>query len=401
MFELETELVHVESLDQHHAASTPLYQSATFHQPSVDQPGKFDYTRSGNPTRWSLEAQLTKIMVGADHAYAVASGMSAFDVITRLLHPGDEVVAGLDLYGGSSRLLTYLQENAGIIVHNCDTTNVDDVARKMTAKTRIVLIESPTNPGMQVCDVRAIAKLVHSEYEYALLVVDNTMMSPLNMNPFELGADIWYESATKYLCGHHDLMGGVVAAKSPDLSKKLGFIVNMGGSALAPFDSWLLLRGLKTLGVRFDRQQDNAIAVANWLEALKPHLKLDNFEVKYPGLKSDPGYELHAAQAKGPGGVLSIRTFDVAISQKIVDSTKVFGISVSFGAVNSLISLPCKMSHASIRPEIRAARGFPEDIIRLCIGIESSKDLIEDLRGAFVAAGILDASLEDVVPRYE
>lgn len=392
MVDLETQLVHAENVDQHHAASTPLYQTATFHRPAVDAKGQFGYTRGGNPTRWTLESQLTKIMVGTSRAFAVASGMSALDVITRMLHPGDEIVAGLDLYGGTSRLLTYLSENAGVIVHNRDTTNLKDIEASLTEKTRFVLIESPTNPGMQICDIRAISTLVHSKYQYALVVVDNTMMSPLNMNPIELGADIWYESATKYLSGHHDLMGGVVAAKSPEVCNQFNSIIHMCGFGLAPFDSWLFLRGLKTLSVRFERQQSNAIAVAEWLYALTPQIKLDKFEVKFPGLKSDPSYKLHAAQAKGPGAVLSIRTFDVAISQKIVDSTKVFGISVSFGAVNSLISLPCKMSHASIKPEVRAARGFPEDIIRLCVGIESVKDLIEDLSGAFVSAGILDSS---------
>lgn len=390
MFDLDTELVRVKNLDEHHAASTPLYQTATFHQHDLSEPPQFDYTRSGNPTRWSLEEHLKKIFTGASGTLAVSTGMSALDVISRLLSPGDEVIAGLDLYGGSSRLLTFLGEHADIVTHNCDTSNIDDIARKLSTKTKIVLIESPTNPGLQICDVKAISTLVHKEAKNAFVVVDNTMMSPLNMNPFELGADIWYESATKYLSGHHDLMGGVVAAKCPELAKKLRFIVNMNGAGMAPFESWLLLRGLKTLGVRFERQEANTIAIANWLESIKPEIKLSNFEIKYPGLKSDPGYELHHKQAKGPGAVFSIRTFDVDVSQKIVESTKIFGISVSFGAVNSLISLPCKMSHASIPPEIRAARGFPEDIIRLCVGIESSKDLIDDLRQAFVAAGILD-----------
>ena len=390
MYDIETELVNVSFKDQHNPASMPLYQTATFHLEDLNSECQYDYTRSGNPTRTALQTHLAKIMGNAHAAFAVSTGMYAWDVISRLLNPGDEVIAGLDMYGGSSRFLTYLTESIHITSHNVDTTKVDDVVNQVNEKTKIILLESPTNPGMQICDIRTIAKAAKEKNSNVIVVVDNTMMSPLNMNPFELGADIWYESATKYLSGHHDMMGGVIALKCPKLADKIYYIINMNGAGMAPFDSWLLLRGLKTLGVRFDRQQENAIAVANFLKKIAPKVKTPKFEVLYPGLEDSEGYEIFKSMSKGPAAVLSFRTHDVALSEKIVQATKIFEISVSFGAVNSLISLPCKMSHASIDPAIRKARGFPEDIIRLCIGIESSKDLVEDLHQAFITAGVLE-----------
>ena len=311
----------------------------------------------------------------AERALVVASGMGALDVITRLLRPGDEVVTGDDLYGGTNRLLKYLSTHGGIIVHHVDTTNPDSVQRVLGPKTAIVLLETPTNPLIKIVDIPTIARLAHEANPQVLVAVDNTMLSPLLQNPLELGADIVYESGTKYLSGHHDLMAGVLAVNSSAVGEKLYFTINASGCGLAPFDSWLLMRGIKTLKVRMEQQQSNAQRIAEFLEA-------HGFKVRYPGLKSHPQYELHNTMARGAGAVLSFETGSVQISERIVEAAKLWAISVSFGCVNSLISMPCRMSHASIDAKTRQERALPEDIIRLCVGIEDAEDLIDDLSRA-------------------
>lgn len=301
--------------------------------------------------------------------------MAALDVITRLLKPGDEVVTGDDLYGGTHRLLKYLSTNGGIIVHHVDTTAPEKVKAILGPKTTMVLLETPTNPLIKIVDIPQIAAMTHEANPNALVAVDNTMLSPLLLNPLDLGADIVYESGTKYLSGHHDLMAGVIAVNDLALGDKLYFPINASGCGLSPFDSWLLLRGVKTLKVRMEQQQMNAQRIAEFLEE-------HGFRVRYPGLKSHPQYDLHRSMARGAGAVLSFETGDVAISERIVESAKLWAISVSFGCVNSLISMPCRMSHASIDAKTRQERAMPEDLIRLCVGIEDVDDLIDDLRSA-------------------
>ncbi|KAK3690626.1 cystathionine beta-lyase [Vermiconidia calcicola] len=355
-YALATELVYTESNDQHNASSMPIYQSATF----KGGPGQeYDYTRSGNPTRKHLERHLAKIM-NANRALVVSSGMGACDVITRILKPGDEVVTGDDLYG--------------------DTTNMEKVTAVLSEKTTMVLLETPTNPLIKVVDIAGIASAAHAANPAALVATDNTMLSPYLQNPLDLGADITYESGTKYLSGHHDVMAGVIGINNLALGEKFFFMINSTGCGLAPFDSWLLLRGIKTLAVRMEKQQTNTMAIAQFLES-------HGFKVRYPGLKSHPQYALHWSQARGAGAVLSFETGSVALSERIVEATRLFGISVSFGCVNSLISMPCRMSHASIDPATRKERSLPEDIIRLCVGIEDLTDLIDDLSQALVRAG--------------
>lgn len=350
-------------------------QSATFKQTSAGGEGaEYDYTRSGNPTRTHLERHLAKIM-RAERALVVSSGMGALDVITRLLRPGDEVVTGDDLYGGTNRLLKYLATNGGIVVHHVDTTKPESVQRVVGPKTAMVLLETPTNPLIKIVDIPTIAKLAHEANPEALVAVDNTMLSPLLQNPLELGADIVYESGTKYLSGHHDLMAGVLAVNSSAIGDKLYFTINASGCGLAPFDSWLLMRGIKTLKVRMEQQQSNAQRIAEFLES-------HGFKVRYPGLKSHPQYELHNSMARGAGAVLSFETGSIQVSERIVEAAKLWAISVSFGCVNSLISMPCRMSHASIDAKTRRERALPEDIIRLCVGIEDADDLIDDLSRA-------------------
>ncbi len=317
--------------------------------------------------------------MSAERALVVSSGMGALDVITRLLRPGDEVVTGDDLYGGTNRLLKYLSTNMEIIVHHVDTTRPETVENVLGPKTAMVLLETPTNPLIKIVDIPTIAKLAHSINDKSLVAVDNTMLSPFLQNPLDMGADIVYESGTKYLSGHHDLMAGVLAVNNSALGDKLFFTINATGCGLSPFDSWLLMRGIKTLKVRMEQQQSNAQRIAEFLEN-------HGFKVRYPGLKSHPQYELHNSMARGAGAVLSFQTGDIELSERIVESAKLWAISVSFGCVNSLISMPCRMSHASIDAKTRKERALPEDIIRLCVGIEDVDDLIDDLSRAVSVA---------------
>lgn len=373
-YALATELVYTESKDQYGASSIPIYQSATFKQTSSNGGNEYDYTRSGNPTRTHLEHHLAKIM-NATRVLAVGSGMGALDVITRLLKPGDEVITGDDLYGGTNRLLTYLKNNQGVVVHHIDTTNADRVAEALSSKTAMVLLETPTNPLIKIVDIPTIARATHEANSKALVVVDNTMLSPMLCNPLDLGADVVYESGTKYLSGHHDVMAGVVACNDAELGDKMYFTINSTGCGLSPNDAFLLMRGVKTLAIRMEKQQANAQRIAEFLES-------HGFRVRYPGLKSHPQYDLHWSLARGAGAVLSFETGDVALSERIVEATRLWAISVSFGCVNSLISMPCRMSHASIDAKTRQERQMPEDIIRLCVGIEDADDLIDDLSRA-------------------
>lgn len=375
-YALATELVYTDSKDQYGASSTPIYQSATFKQTSAGGGSEYDYTRSGNPTRTHLERHLAKIM-NASRALVVGSGMGALDVITRILRPGDEVITGDDLYGGTNRLLKYLATNGGIIVHHVDTTDPEKVREVVSDKTAMVLLETPTNPLIKIVDIPTISRITHEINKKALVVVDNTMLSPMLSNPLDLGADIVYESGTKYLSGHHDIMAGVLAFNDPAIGDKMYFTINATGCGLAPNDSFLLMRGIKTLAIRMEKQQSNAQRIAEFLEN-------HGFRVRYPGLKSHPQYDLHWSMARGAGAVLSFETGDVKISERIVEAARLWGISVSFGCVNSLISMPCRMSHASIDAKTRKERQMPEDIIRLCVGIEDPDDLIDDLSRAVI-----------------
>ncbi|TFK40243.1 cystathionine beta-lyase [Crucibulum laeve] len=368
--------------DQYGSSSVPIYQSATFKGVG----NEYDYSRSGNPTRSHLQHHIAKISSAA-HAFTVSSGMAALDVILRILKPGDEIIAGDDLYGGTNRLLTYIRTHVGVTVHHVDTTNPESLhAYIHPTKTAMVLLESPTNPLLKIADLATISKDVKERAPGAIVVVDNTMMSPYLQRPLEHGADIVYDSATKYLSGHHDLMAGVVTCNRDDLAKQIAFTINSIGNALAPIDCFLLLRGIKTLALRMDRQQATADIVAQYMYNL-------GFKVHYPGLASHPGREIHARIADGNGSVLSFETGSKSLSEKIVGGTRLWGISVSFGCVNSLISMPCVMSHASIDAATRAARGLPEDLIRLCVGIEDAHDLLDDLERALIEAGAIEFNI--------
>ncbi|XP_031128015.1 cystathionine beta-lyase, chloroplastic isoform X1 [Ipomoea triloba] len=357
--------------DPYDALSTPLYQTATFKQPSATEYGPYDYTRSGNPTRDALEKLLAKLEK-ADRAFCFTSGMAALAAVTRLVGTGEEIVAGDDIYGGSDRLLSQVVPKSGIVVKRVDTTNLDEVASAIGAKTKLVWLESPTNPRQQICDIRKIAEMAHAHG--ALVLVDNSIMSPVLCCPLELGADIVMTSATKFISGHSDLMAGILAVKGERLGRELYFLQNAEGAGLAPFDCWLCLRGIKTMALRVEKQQENAQKIAEYLTS-HPRVK----KVNYAGLPGHPGRSLHYSQAKGAGSVLSFWTGSLALSKHVVETTKYFSVTVSFGSVKSLISLPCFMSHASIPAAVREARGLTEDLVRISVGIEDVNDLIADL----------------------
>ncbi|KAJ9094961.1 hypothetical protein QFC21_005753 [Naganishia friedmannii] len=379
--------VTTEHKDQFGASSVPIYQTATF----KGMPGgQYDYTRSGNPTRTALETQLARLYE-CRRAFAVSTGMTALDMIIRLVSPGDVIIAGDDIYGGTDRLLTFTKTNGGADVRHIDMTSqeqLDAVLEECGTKVKMVLIESPTNPMLKVLDIKRIADSVHTVSPDSLIVVDNTMMSPYLQRPLNLGADIIYDSGTKYLSGHHDVMAGIIAVEREEVVKRIAFLINSTGTGLAPFDCHVLLRGLKTLSIRMDRQASTASMVASYLDTL-------GFHVNFPGLLSHPGRDIHFRQADGAGAVLSFSTGDVAMSERIVGGTRLWGVSVSFGCVNSLISMPCVMSHASIAADKRAERGLPEDLIRLCVGIEDPRDLIDDLERSLLEAGAIYKRFDD------
>jgi cystathionine beta-lyase len=364
--------------------ATPIYQTATFEQEHADQFGRYDYSRSGNPTRTVLEEQLARLE-NAERAFAFASGLAAISSVTRLLSAGDEILACDDLYGGTYRLFSKILNRTGVKVRYGDACDLPRFAAAITPETRLLYTETPTNPLLRICDIRALAGLAHDHG--ALLCVDNSAMSPYLQNPLDLGADIVVHSATKYLCGHSDVTAGVVAVRSPELAEQIYFLQNGEGSALGPFDSYLLLRSIKTLKLRVDCQQSSARQIAEHLN-IHPAVQ----RVYYPGLPDHDGHDLHAQQARGAGGLISFATSSFELSKRIAEATRIFRVSVSFGSVNSSISLPGCMSHASIPAEVRRGRAFDADLVRLSIGIEDADDLIDDLTQAFERAGVNEAA---------
>jgi cystathionine beta-lyase len=365
--------------DPYSPNSTPIYQTATFAQERADEFGEYDYSRSGNPTRTVLEKHLATLE-RADRAFAFASGLAALAAVIRLVPAGGHVVAGDDPYGGTYRLLTKLAPRAGVSVSWADATDPDAIAAAIRPETRLILVETPTNPLQKIIDIRAVAAVAKDNG--VLLCVDNSMLSPWLQRPLTLGADIVIHSATKYLGGHSDVTAGVVAVNGGDIAERIYAIQNGEGAVLGPFDCWVLLRGIKTLGLRVERQQQNAETIARYLAAHPAVTK-----VHYAGLPEHPGSAIQARQARGAGGVLAFETGDRAVSKRIVESLQYFTISVSFGSVNSLVSLPSAMSHAAIPADVRLSRGenvLPDDLIRISAGIEDVQDLIEDIDRALL-----------------
>jgi cystathionine beta-lyase len=364
--------------DTHGAIVPPIYQTATFEQPTATEFGEFDYTRSGNPTRALVEQQLADLEDAA-HASTFASGMAALTSLTRIVRPGEEIVAGDDLYGGTVRLLDQLTSHLNIAVRYVNTTNETEVREAVTERTRLILIETPSNPLFRISDIRALSSIAKEAGAY--LAVDNSMLSPVFQRPLNLGADVVIHSATKFLCGHSDVTAGALITNDPALHRQFSFQQNAEGAGLSPFESWLLLRGLKTLALRVERQNSSAEQIARFLES-----RAEVKQVFYPGLASHPGHEIHQRQADGNGAVVSFTTGDETLSAEIVGATRLFKVAVSFGSVGSTISLPCRMSHASIPRALRDRLAPPSDLVRISVGIEDVDDLIDDLSQAFKVA---------------
>jgi cystathionine beta-lyase len=361
--------------DAYGAIVPPIYQTATFEQPTATEFREFDYTRSGNPTRTLLEQQLADLEDAA-HACAFASGMAALTSLTRIVRPGEEIVAGDDLYGGTIRLLDQITSHLNISVRYVNTTNETEVRQAVTDRTRLILIETPSNPLFRISDIRALRSIAKDAGAY--LAVDNSMLSPIFQRPLNLGADVVVHSATKFLCGHSDVTAGALITNNPGLHKQFSFQQNAEGAGLSPFESWLLLRGLKTLALRVERQNNSAEKIARYLQT-----RAEVTQVFYPGLANHPGHEIHLRQAHGNGAVVSFTTGDEKLSAEIVEAIQLFKVAVSFGSVGSTISLPCRMSHASIPGALRDRLAPPSDLVRISVGIEDVDDLIEDLSHAF------------------
>ena len=361
--------------DAYGAIVPPIYQTATFEQPAATEFGEYDYTRSGNPTRTLLEQQLADLE-DAGYACAFASGMAALTALTRIVNAGEEIIAGDDLYGGTVRLLDRIASHQNISVRYVDATDADALRKAVTNRTRLILVETPSNPLFRISDIRQLSLIAREAKAY--LAVDNSMLSPILQRPLNFGADVVVHSATKFLCGHSDVTAGALITNDPELHRQFSFQQNAEGAGLSPFESWLLLRGLKTLALRVERQNASAEKVARFLQR-----RAEVSRVFYPG------GEVHNKQATGNGAVVSFTTGDDKLSSEIVESTRLFKVAVSFGSVGSTISLPCRMSHASIPRALRDRLAPPPDLVRLSIGIEDVDDLLEDLERAFAASSSL------------
>jgi len=377
---IDTKLVQAAGCpgDPHRAVCTPIYQTATFEQEGALEFSEYDYSRSGNPTRAVLEQQLAELEHGI-RAFAFASGLAAITAVTRLLRPGDEILVVDDVYGGTCRLFSKILKHSHIDVRYVHGSTAEDFAREFSDRTRLVHIETPTNPLLKIVDIAGLAKVAHEND--ALLCVDNTMLSPYVQNPLVLGADIVIHSATKFLCGHSDVVAGAVVVRDEKLAEDLYLIQNGEGAVLGPFDSYLLLRGIKTLGIRMERQQANAGLIAGFLSQ-HPLVR----RVYYPSSLDKKSFAIHTRQARGNGAVVSFETGSLETSRQVAESLKLFPITVSFGGLQSSVSLPGRMSHASVPPQVAAQRQLPVDLVRLSIGIESADDLIADLAEALQAA---------------
>ncbi len=361
------------------AVVVPIYQTSTFAQDALGKHRGYEYSRTGNPTRAALE-QCIAALEGGAHGLAFASGMAAEATVMQLLKPGDHTLAVDDLYGGSYRLFRRVLEPMGLTFSFVDGSDLTAVEKAMTDRTRMVWIESPTNPLLKLVDINAVSKLAHSRQ--ALLVADNTFMSPYFQRPLSLGADIVVHSATKYLGGHSDVIGGTLVVNRDDLFERLAFLQNAVGGVPGPMDAWLVLRGLKTLAIRMREHDRNARLVAAFLSE---HPKVAR--VFYPGSPKNPQRELAQRQMSGFGGMISFEVKGgLEPARRVVERTQLFTLAESLGGVESLIELPAVMTHASIPADTRRAHGVADGLVRISVGIEDVADLISDLDRALAQA---------------
>ena len=378
----ETRAVHAgQQADPNNGAvMTPVYLTSTYKQdaPAVPRQG-YEYTRTTNPTRTALQENLASLEGGA-WGLCFSSGLAATNALLDRLRPGDHVVAGNDLYGGTYRLFSKVFERYGVRFSFVDTTDPAEVAAAIEDATRYVYLETPSNPLLRITDLSAVSELAHARGK--LVIVDNTFATPWLQRPLEHGVDLVLHSLSKYLGGHSDLIGGALIGNDPKLCEELAFFQNAVGGCLAPMDSFLVLRGTKTLHVRMERHCDNALRIARWLDQ-HPRVR----SVAYPGLESHPGHTVAAKQMSAFGGMVSFELDgDLKAANTFASSTAVFTLAESLGGVESLIEIPASMTHASIPAEKRAEAGLADGLVRLSVGIEHVDDLIEDLEQAFVKA---------------
>jgi len=373
-----TKILHSIPVDELTGAiSTPIYQTSTYVQEAPGVNKGYDYARSNNPTRNVLEHLIASLENGKN-GYAFASGLAAIDAVVKLFQSGDEIIAVDDIYGGAFRLFTHIYQKFGIELKYVDATDASNIAQAITPKTKLIWIESPTNPTLKIADIAAIAKIAKAHD--VLLCVDNTFASPAAQKPIDLGADIVIHSATKYLGGHSDLIAGLVVSNSDVLGEKIKFIQNASGGILGPFDSWLVIRGIETLHLRVKQHSENAQKIAEFL-LTQSIVK----NVYYPGLPNHKNHPIAKQQLKYFGGIVSfdLKTDDKKIATQIVSKTKYFKLAESLGGLKSLICLPSEMTHKSIPREKRYEAGITDSLIRLSVGLEHVDDLIKDLQNTF------------------
>jgi len=372
----ETACIHAARDNSHTtgAIAIPIYQSATFAHLGFEKSTGYDYSRTQNPTCEHAEKLIAALEGGAG-ATAHASGMAAITTLMELFAPSDEIIATDDLYGGSIRLFNHISNKNGILIKYADTSDLQTVETLITKATKAIFIETPTNPMMNVTDIAGIKKIIGKRD--ILLIADNTFLTPYFFNPIALGADIVVHSATKYLAGHNDTLAGFLVAKSADIAEKLHYLKKTTGGILSPFDAFLVTRGIKTLAVRMEKAQENAIAVANWLQK-QPKVTA----VYYTGLPNHPAFELSKRQARGFGAMISFKVNSEETAQHILNRTELIFYAESLGGVETLITYPVTQTHADVPETERTARGIDGKLLRLSVGIEAADDIINDLENA-------------------
>jgi len=376
-FAPETKCIHLEkkdNKDKHYGAvSFPIYQTATYAHPAVGQSTGFDYSRLQNPTREQVEKVLAQLEEGID-AFALSSGMAAISLLMELFSPGDHLVIDSDLYGGSIRLFDAVSAKNGIGFTRADFSS-DDIESLIKPETKALYLETPTNPMMHVTDLKKVSEIARRHN--ILLIVDNTFLSPYFQKPLTLGADIVVHSGTKYLGGHNDTLAGFLVTKRSDIQERLRYLIKTTGAGLSPFDSWLILRGIKTLALRMEKAQQNALKIASWLKEQPAVTK-----VLYPGLPEHPGHEIMKKQATGFGGMLTFDVKDEETAKKVLGSVELIQFAESLGGVETLITYPLTQTHAEVPEALRLKNGITGRTLRLSVGIENADDLIADLAQA-------------------
>lgn len=360
--------------DHYGAISYPIFQTATYAHPGVGKSAGYDYSRLQNPTREHLEKVMASLENGID-ALALSSGMAAIALMMELFRPGDHLIVDADLYGGSIRLFDNVSEKNGISFSSIDC-HKEDVENYIRENTKAIYIETPTNPMMNVTDIAKTAKI--AKRNNLLLIVDNTFLSPYFQNPLDLGADIVIHSGTKYLGGHNDALAGFLVTGREDLSERFRFLIKTTGAGLAPFDSWLILRGIKTLGIRMEKAQENAVALVNWLKGQKAVTK-----VIYPGIPEHPGYAVMKKQARGFGAMITFQLKSREFALAILEKVRMIQFAESLGGVETLITYPATQTHADVPQERRERNGITDKTLRLSVGIEDAKDLLDELDRVF------------------